>query len=822
MNKPRLFNRRFSSEPFGNRLKIRTLMIIVTVLFLILISLVFMLVFYQVQSRALLEGIDRELLTAALMAKEVLPANYHDRITSPEALPDAEYQQVVERFNHICLETGMDYLWSVMLLDQTVVFTSATSPSKDASHRDHAGFLEVHSNPGAYLPAFESMQPQFQINEDKWGRIRAVLVPFYDANGRKFLVGASRRMQEVDTQMYKLGMLSFLLGSCFVALGTLVSVALIDAFVRPIDAFKDAVSKVAAGDYSVQDSVLSGSAIYNEMASLASSFETMRQAIRAREESLKKREEQYRILTENIKDVVWILDVDTLRFRYVSPSVYKMRGYSAEEILAQPVTHAMLPAVSELWVQRIRARVEDFRMGRQPPDRFYTDELEQPCKDGSSIWVEVISSYYFNPENERFEVRGVTREISARKQVEDALRRSEEKFSTVFHRNRIPMALLTVADGCFRDVNIGFSQASGYTLQEVFGRTAYELDIWVYPQQRDYILSEIATRGQLIDYEMTARMKSGAQRVFSWSADTVMINDQPCLLVSVVDITERKKVEEKAQAGQAELQRLLLEAERSRQVLLSLLEDQKEAEEQIHQLNRKLEQRVRERTALLTAANQELEAFSYSVSHDLRAPLRALHGFSAALQEDYATQLDEQGRHYLFRIQEAAQRMGQLINDLLNLSKVTRAEFSRREVDISALAQSIAAELQAQTPQRQVNFEISPGLVVSGDANLLKIALENLLNNAHKFTGKCEHAVIQVGRVEQNGSAVYFVRDNGAGFNMEYASRLFTPFQRLHGAQEFPGTGIGLSIAQRIIARHGGRIWPESQVGQGTTFYFTL
>jgi light-regulated signal transduction histidine kinase (bacteriophytochrome) len=235
-----------------------------------------------------------------------------------------------------------------------------------------------------------------------------------------------------------------------------------------------------------------------------------------------------------------------------------------------------------------------------------------------------------------------------------------------------------------------------------------------------------------------------------------------------------------------------------------------------------LEIRVHQRTAELQAANRELEAFSYSVSHDLRAPLRSIDGFSKVLLEDYAGTLDEEGMSNLNRVRAAAQRMGQLIEDMLKLSRVTRGEFRTASVDLSALAREIVAGLAEHEPERRVRISITPEVIVSGDANLLRIALENLLRNAWKFTSKSEDASIEFGVTEIFGERVYFVRDNGAGFDMAYEKKLFNAFQRLHDPTDFPGTGVGLAIVQRVILRHGGRIWAKAATEAGATFFFTL
>lgn len=266
----------------------------------------------------------------------------------------------------------------------------------------------------------------------------------------------------------------------------------------------------------------------------------------------------------------------------------------------------------------------------------------------------------------------------------------------------------------------------------------------------------------------------------------MIYNGTPCLVGMGVDISERKK-------AQAELLAL----------------------------NKTLEHRVAARTVELESVNRELESFCYSVSHDLRAPLRGIAGFTHILQETCEASLDDTSRGYFQRILTATSRMGELIDDLLKLSRVNREEFRQEDVPLSELAAAVAADLRQNHPDQIVELTITPNLHARGDARLLRIVLENLLGNAWKFTSKTASPRITLGSQKEDAGTAFFVRDNGAGFDMRYAGKLFGPFQRLHRLTEFPGTGIGLATVQRIIHRHGGRVWAEAAVGQGATFYFT-
>jgi PAS domain S-box-containing protein len=368
------------------------------------------------------------------------------------------------------------------------------------------------------------------------------------------------------------------------------------------------------------------------------------------------------------------------------------------------------------------------------------------------------------------------RNITARKEAEEALKESEEKFSKAFHSSPVGLVITHLPDGQWVDANETYLKMLEYTREEVMGRTSNDLNLYPDTNSRTEIFRVLREEGKISNFELSLQTKTGKVIDTLSSVEIFNLNNEEFSLSTNVDITERKKAEEE----------------------------------------------LKQRTIDLEASNKELEAFSYSVSHDLRAPLRSITGFSAVLLEDYGEKLDKEGQQYLRKIQDSGELMGQLMDDLLKLSRVTRSDLRMEKLDISGMAREIISDLEATEPKRKVKVTIAPNMTAEGDKNLLSLVLQNLLGNAWKFTSKTVEPRIEIGVNEHKGKQPFFVRDNGSGFDMVYANKLFQPFQRLHKASEFAGTGIGLATVQRIIRRHGGEVWAEGKVGQGATFYFTL
>lgn len=505
------------------------------------------------------------------------------------------------------------------------------------------------------------------------------------------------------------------------------------------------------------------------------------------EQAIQDSKGSYRRLFEAAKDGILILDINTGGINDVNPFLVELLGFSRDEMLGKTVGE--LSPFKD--IEGNQAMLE--RLQRTGFVRY--EDLPLQARDGRKMEVEFVSNVY---------------EDGGKKVIQCNIRDITERKRTEMVSFQLAAIVASSDDAIIgRDLrgvvtswNAAAEREFGYAASEMIGHSIARL-IPPERQEEEVKILEQIVRGKSVRHFETMRLRKDGS-TFNVSVTVSAIKDSSGKIIGaskvVRDITTRKK-----------------------------------AEETIHRLNAELEQRVTQRTAELEAANKELESFSYSVSHDLRAPLRAVDGFSQAVLEDYGPQLPEDGRRCLQTIREGAQRMGRLIDDLLTLSRLGRLPLSKRAVETGDLVRAVLEDLSPQREGRQIEVSVAELPVCQGDAVLLKQVWINLLSNAFKYTRRREKAVIEVGckrepiAAEDHGGPekktnenVYFVRDNGTGFDMRYADKLFGVFQRLHREEEYEGTGVGLAIVQRVVHRHGGRVWAEAAEDRGATFYFTL
>lgn len=497
----------------------------------------------------------------------------------------------------------------------------------------------------------------------------------------------------------------------------------------------------------------------------------------------KEREEElrrFRTAMDATEDAIYLVDRASLRFVDINSAACDMQGLTREQILALGPEGVLSVSREEL------ARVYDSVIAggvTQPV------ELLRTRRNGEQAWIEVRRQA--TQSEAGWTIVSVARDITKRKRVESALHESEARFrsltemSSDFYWESDSEHRLTQRGSADKESTVSVFQRGAQIGERRWDIAYLSPDESGWRAHRAILDAHLPFR----NFELSRLGTDGTERHISISGDPVF--DAAGIFNGYrgvgADFTERKR-----------------------------------QEEELRRLNEELERRVAERTRALEIANDELEAFSYSVSHDLRAPLRAIHGFSRLVAQQYASRIDEHGRDMLRRVGAGVERMGLLIDDLLRLSRISRQAMQIKPIDLSALAREVAGELQAEAPARKVDWVIAPQVSAEGDPGLLRVVLQNLIGNAWKYSSRRDAARIELGVTEKDGRRVYFVRDNGAGFDMAYATKLYGAFQRLHSAAEFPGSGIGLATVARILHRHGGKSWAEGRIGEGATFYFSL
>jgi PAS domain S-box-containing protein len=547
----------------------------------------------------------------------------------------------------------------------------------------------------------------------------------------------------------------------------------------------DVLNRVSKGELSARISEVSQDELLKALGKVTNQMiESVSREITERkkaEEELREKEAMEALILSSLPTAFYTAEIyDSFGWVWVSEQINRITGYPASRFVEE----------KHFWSSRIHP--DDCERVIKGLKIIYSagsvsNEYRWQCADGSYRWFINLAVLIKDEKGNPKEIIGTWRDITERKEAERALQESKEELQTIYNGMVDGVLIAVIETRRFIHANSAICNMLGYSEAELLSMSIDD----IHPKDRlSYVFDKFKAQAEgriTLAEGLPCLRKDGSTFYADVDTKPISYRGHPCLVGFFHDITERRQ-----------------------------------AEDEIRRLNEELEQRVIERTAQLETANKELESFSYSVSHDLRAPLRSIDGFSRIIFEEYGDKVDDEGKRILNVVRDSTKKMGVLIDDLLALSRIGRKDIEFTKIDMNKLAKTVCDEVITNIPEKHIQFSIDPLPSAYGDPIMIHQVFLNLLSNAIKFTEPRETAIIKVGVLDVDNENIYYVKDNGVGFDMQYAGKIFGPFQRLHNDEEFKGTGIGLAIVHRIINRHGGRIWAEAKVDEGATFYFTL
>ena len=907
-------------------MKIRHLILLLSSILIISIAATFSVVLYMTHKNALIDGIDNKLLSAAYCIEEILPKNYHDEIVNKTSVAMDDYLEIVDRYNKFCVKLGLQYVWSLMLVNDQIVFTSGTSTGKDVTKGDHALFFDPHTNPSIYKEAFDTMKIQYSTFHDKWGAGRMVLIPKLDNKGRRYLLASSMGIDDLDILMRKTIKKSLIISSIILLTGLIVSFILSKFLSKPIIHLTEITEDIARGNLDHRIKIGGSSELINLSRNIEIMAKSIREKIKEIEEkniilkkdiskrkeievALKESEERFRSLVENTSDFIWETDAQG-KYTYISPNTLEILGYEPSEILGKTPFDFM----DESEAKRVEVQFCHVLENR---DAIVTLENSTHHKDGHVVILETSGVPIIDSDGTFQGYRGIDRDITMRKKIERKLQKSEELYRSFF--DTTPMAFIVWDKDCrIIEWNTQAEKIFGYKMAETKERKFIDLIIpetekedmqqkaesllngeipkndirqhitkngtmiwceWNSARLRDEngeitgvmslglnVTERIKTENQLKESERTYR------EIFEGSNDVIYIHDiktgaiidvnskvselfgyKPSELfgktVELLSVDEppytaaesaqwiRKSIEEGPQIfewmarnkkGEAfwvevSLKKASITGKDRLMAVVRDIRQRKAAEIELTEYREHLEDLVDQRAAEIKAKNKELEMFTYSVSHDLKAPLRGIDGYSRLLVEEYSDRLDEEGLFFLNNVRQGTTQMNKLIEDLLAYSRMERKEIHHTSIDLNSLVENLVSQRTHDIEQYGINLKIDvPFRTIESDTETLRQVLTNYLDNAIKYSKKGITNTVTIGGSQDDDYWTLWVKDSGIGFDPKYLDRIFEIFQRLHRAEEYPGTGVGLAIVRKAVERIGGRVRANSFPGKGSTFYLDI